>query len=210
MGLVPGPFRLFSAEPTEGIQMPLGIMFNYREATEAAARGEWPPVAAVDFWEQVFKGFAKQAEFEGGAVAAYVAALITNARAVGKGVGHVSSPESAAPHAPKLEENFHVLYHGAMRSNGFLKTPAAAAAVDSGGATVVIDPRHWLLGRAAPTAPAAAASSGQQTAASAAGTGPAGQAASRVPTSSPRREEGVGHVSSPSPALGEAEVIEEC
>ena len=65
MGPVPGPFRLFDAEPTEGIQMPLGIMFNYREATAAAARGEWPPVTAVDFWEQVFKGFAKQAEFEG-------------------------------------------------------------------------------------------------------------------------------------------------
>ena len=30
------------------------------------------------------------------------------ARAAGEGVGHVSSPESAAPQAPKLEENFHV------------------------------------------------------------------------------------------------------
>ena len=143
----------------------------------------------------------------------------------------MSSPESAAPQAPKLEENFHVLYHGAMRSNGFLKTPAAAAAVDSGGAAVVIDPRRWLLGRTAPTGPAASASSGQQqvlahgqvrdlgherfgdantTAAAAAYTGSAGQATSTVPTLFPRREEGVGHVPSPSPAPGEAEVIEEC
>merc|ERR1712197_57937 len=97
--------------------MPLGIMFNYREATEAAARGKWPPVTDVEFCEQVFKGFAKQAEFEGSAVAAYVTTIIAKARAVGKGVGHVPSPESAAPQAPKLEENFHVLYHGAMRSN---------------------------------------------------------------------------------------------
>ena len=153
------------------------------------------------------------------------------ARAAGKGAGHVSSPESAAPQAPKLEENFHVLYHGAMRSNGFLKTPAAAAAVDSGGAAVVIDPWHWTAWQPVPTGPGGAASSEQQqvpahgqvrdlgherfgdanaTAATAADTGSAGRAASTVPASSLRREEGVGHVSSPSPTLGEAEVIEEC
>ena len=91
MGLVPGPFRLFNAEPVEGIQMPLGIMINYQEAMAAAARGNWPPVAAVDFWEQVFRNFAKQAQYEGGAVAAYVAALITNSRAVGEGAGRVLS-----------------------------------------------------------------------------------------------------------------------
>ena len=160
-----------------------------------------------------------------------MSSLESAARAAGKGVGHVSSPESAAPQAPKLEENFRVLYHGAMRSNGFLKTPAAAAAVDSGGAAVVIDPWHWLLGQPAPTGPAAAASSGQQqvpahgqvrdlgherfgdantTAAAAAYTGSAGQATSTVPNLFPRPEEGVGHVPSPSPAPGEAEVVEEC
>ena len=48
------------------------------------------------------------------------------------------------------------------------------------------------------------------TAAVAAYTGSAGQATSTVPTLFPRREEGVGHVPFPSPAPGEAEVIEEC
>ena len=248
MNLVPGPFRLFDAEPTEGIQMPLGIMFNYREATQAAVRGKWPPVTDTEFWEQVFKGFAKQAEFEGSAVAAYVTTIIAKTRAAGggvghvsspesaawaagKGAGHVSSPESAAPQAPKLEENFHVLYHGAMRSNGFLKTPAAAAAVDSGGAAVVIDPWHWTAWQPVPTGPAAAASSEQQQvpaygqvrdlgherfgdanaiAATAADTGSAGQATSTAPALFPRHEEGAGHVPSPSPASGGAEVVEEC
>ena len=108
----------------------------------------------------------------------------------------MSSPESAAPQAPKLEENFHVLYHGAMRSNGFLKTPAAAAAVDSGGAAVVIDPWHWINADA--------------TAASAADMGSAGQATSTVPALFPRYEEGAGHVPSPSSTPSGAEVIEEC
>ena len=110
----------------------------------------------------------------------------------------MSSPESAAPQAPKLEENFHVLYHGAMRSNGFLKTPAAAAAVDAGGAAVVIDPWHWTTGQAASSS------------ASSADMGSAGQATSTVPALFPRHEEGAGHVPSPSPAPGGAEVIEEC
>ena len=153
------------------------------------------------------------------------------ARAVRKGVGHVSSPESAAPQAPKLEENFHVLYHGAMRSNGFLKTPAAAAAVDSGGAAVVIDPWHWTAWQPVPTGPGGAASSEQQqvrahgqvrdlgqerfgdadaTAASAADMGSAGQATSTAPALFPRHEEGAGHVPSPSPAPCGAGVIEEC
>ena len=199
--------------------MPLGIMINYQEAVAAAARGGWPPNTAVEFWEQVFKNFAKQAPYEGRAVAAYVAALIANSRATGEGGGHVSSPRPAASRPQRLEGNFHVVYHGAMQSNGFVKTP------ESGGSSVVLDPQQWLPEGAVPPEQQAAASAPdtqqaqltegsrsreEELMAESARARPAGRAAQTMLLASAGVAGGVGHVSSSPAALREAEVVEEC